>query len=290
MTGFDKWCTILVGPPGSGKTTACKEYLFAARVSQDEQGKVEHYKEFQAAVLAGINVVVDRMNFSVEQRARYIHTARMSGYGIRIVVLQVPYSICLGRMQERGEHPTISTEEQMKSALHTFYTKYERPTKEECDILEFRGHDNPGRGECIIVDLDGTLCDTSHRQHFMNVEGKKDWKGFFAGINEDGLNKAVYAVLDRMYDNTSIVLASGRPDDYMTETKAWLMKHDVPYGSLFMRRRHDFRRDDIVKEVILDFEILPRYKPLFVLDDRKQVVDMWRRRGIACFQVAEGDF
>jgi len=29
---------------------------------------------------------------------------------------------------------------------------------------------------------------------------------------------------------------------------------------------------------------------LCALDDRQQVVDMWRERGIRCLQVAKGDF
>ena len=31
-------------------------------------------------------------------------------------------------------------------------------------------------------------------------------------------------------------------------------------------------------------------KFLCVYDDRDKVVAMWRRNGVACFQVAEGDF
>ena len=29
--------------------------------------------------------------------------------------------------------------------------------------------------KCVIVDVDGTLANTDHRQHFMKLE-KKDWK------------------------------------------------------------------------------------------------------------------
>lgn len=57
-----------------------------------------------------------------------------------------------------------------------------------------------------------------------------------------------------------------------------------------MRRSGDFRPDYIVKEVILDFEILTRYTPYIIIDDRDQVVKMWRRRGYTCLQCAPGDF
>jgi hypothetical protein len=56
-----------------------------------------------------------------------------------------------------------------------------------------------------------------------------------------------------------------------------------------MRKDGDFRADYIVKQEILDAHI-PKDRVLFVLDDRQQVVDMWRRNGLMCFQVAEGNF
>jgi hypothetical protein len=59
--------------------------------------------------------------------------------------------------------------------------------------------------------------------------------------------------------------------------------------TLYMRQDGDFRRDDIVKQEILD-KYIDKDRVLFVLDDRDQVVDMWRRNGLTCFQVAEGDF
>ena len=57
-----------------------------------------------------------------------------------------------------------------------------------------------------------------------------------------------------------------------------------------MRDRHDSRMDAIVKEILLDFEILTRYEIFFCLDDRDQVVKMLRSRGQTVLQVAEGDF
>jgi hypothetical protein len=59
--------------------------------------------------------------------------------------------------------------------------------------------------------------------------------------------------------------------------------------TLLMRKDGDFRADHIVKQEILDKHI-DKERVLFVLDDRQQVVDMWRRNGLVCFQVAEGNF
>jgi hypothetical protein len=57
-----------------------------------------------------------------------------------------------------------------------------------------------------------------------------------------------------------------------------------------MRSAGDMRKDSIVKEEIYRQEILGRYNVWFVLDDRNQVVDMWRLLGLRCLQVAPGNF
>jgi hypothetical protein len=87
-----------------------------------------------------------------------------------------------------------------------------------------------------------------------------------------------------------IVLCSGRPDDHEKPTREWLSRSYPYYDDLFMRLRGDHRQDNIAKENILDFEILTRYTPYFMIDDRAQVVEMWRKRGFTCLQCAPGDF
>ena len=57
-----------------------------------------------------------------------------------------------------------------------------------------------------------------------------------------------------------------------------------------MRKQHDNRADWIVKKELFVDEISNIYDVKFVLDDRQQVVDMWRSLGLTCFQVAEGNF
>lgn len=68
------------------------------------------------------------------------------------------------------------------------------------------------------------------------------------------------------------------------------MTQGVTNDELLMRPRNDFRKDDVIKENLLDFEILTKYQPYFIIDDRKQVVDMWRRRNLTVLQCAEGEF
>jgi len=58
---------------------------------------------------------------------------------------------------------------------------------------------------------------------------------------------------------------------------------------MFMRKDKDYRQDYMVKQDILDKHI-DKSKVWVVLDDRDQVVQMWRRNGLTCLQVADGNF
>lgn len=128
----------------------------------------------------------------------------------------------------------------------------------------------------IIVDIDGTLAHRTDRSPF-------DWKR----VGEDTLD-AVVASIIRQYP--FVILVSGRDEVCRVETIKWLLDNDVKYELLFMRAEGDNRKDAIVKEEIYKTKIEPHYKVEFVLDDRNQVVEMWRRNGLKCLQVAEGDF
>lgn len=283
---------ILVGPPGSGKSTRALhlETQGYVRISQDDQGKERHMEMFYEALMGGKDVVVDRMNFNVEQRSRYLKPAKEGEYATKIITFFVPRITCHLRCALRKGHPTIVTEENAISALNTFFTKFERPTENEADVLEFDYQHSEDRADCIIVDLDGTLCNIDHRLHHVRKEGKKNWKAFSDGLVGDTVNEWCRRLIDGTDYNSHVVLCSGRSHEYRELTIGWLGANNIPYSSLFMRPDKDYRQDCIIKEIILDFEILPRYNPIFAVDDRKQVTDMWRRRGITCLQCAEGNF
>jgi predicted kinase len=286
-----KHLIMLVGPCGSGKSTMARQFFGEGYVyvNQDSQGK-EHLSIFDDAVLADKSVVVDRMNFTKGQRARYLDIAKKHGFVTTILVLHESYKTCMERMVKRTGHETIKDETAARSALTMFFSKYERVQDDEADSVQ-RIWPEGDKPSAVVCDLDGTLCNCEHRQHFVRREKgqRKDWLGFFKGMADDSENSWCGAILHRFRD-FKIVLCSGRPDDYRRTTVEWLANHVVEYDGLFMRLRNDSRQDDIVKEIILDFEILTRYTPYFFIDDRQQVVRMWRRRGYTCLQCAEGLF
>jgi len=141
----------------------------------------------------------------------------------------------------------------------------------------------------FICDLDGTLFDINHRRHHVR-NGKKNWKAFNAEIINDTPIQPVLTVVRSLMDNgNACVYMSGRNEASRTDTVRCLGNALVANGDLFMRADGDYRRDDIIKEELLDVAIA-KYgnNPMFVIDDRKQVVDMWQRRGIYTFDVGQG--
>lgn len=290
---------ILIGPPGSGKSTLAKEFQAKGyiRISQDDMGREGHLKAFKDALNQEQSIVIDRLNFNKEQRSRYI-PPEVSGYIVECIVLHENRATCLKRMSERQGHPTIKSDREAGSALNTFFKGYERPSKDEgFHNIEFRYPKNRKQVSCIVTDLDGTIANLDHRLHFIHPpEGvKKNWKEFLSRCDQDTPKEDVIDVILSTYigygEHGNLVACSGRGDEYRDKTQAWLDEHLPICSGLFMRERGDYRDDSIVKENLLDFEILTRYhRVACVFDDRDRVVAMWRRRNILCLQVAFGEF
>lgn len=287
-------CIMLVGPPGSGKSTMARKMATENGIeyfNQDSQGK-GHLHDFDMAIFDKKDVIVDRMNFNKQQRSRYLDLAKKYGYETEIIVLHQNWETCFKRVMARQGHETINDEKAARGALATFFGKYERPEPGEADQITMIYPAGP-REKVIVCDLDGTLCDVEHRRHHVRKPAgeKKDWVSFFKEIPNDPIYQWCADIINNFKtQGVRTVFCSGRGTNEQRNTKEWLEKHGFGDNPLYMRDRHDSRQDSIVKEIILDFELLTRYQPYFMLDDRDQVVQMWRRRGFICLQVQEGDF
>lgn len=160
--------------------------------------------------------------------------------------------------------------------------------------------------KAIIFDIDGTLANNQHRLHHIQ-KTPKDWDSFFRDMSKDtdikpiglvfcllGLAREFLKEISISNDiELEIVFCTGRPEKYREVTKAWLYSNldgACSEFKLFMRKDGDHRPDYIVKEEMIGELWAQGLEPYIVFDDRKQVVDMWRRNGITCLQCAEGDF
>ena len=77
---------------------------------------------------------------------------------------------------------------------------------------------------------------------------------------------------------------------YLPITRWYPGNWDTDWYELYMRKQGDNREDSIVKEEMYLNEIKPKYNVDLVIDDRDQVVKMWRKIGLTCWQVANGNF
>lgn len=139
--------------------------------------------------------------------------------------------------------------------------------------------------KAIIVDVDGTLA-TKHEGR-----GQFDWHLVADDIpNYDIVELVNLYAYSKEHDPYTILVLSGREDICRLDTELWLTRYGVEWDDLFMRAAGDNRKDAIVKREIYDAHIEPYYEVRVVIDDRQQVVDMWRSLGLRVLQVAPGNF
>lgn len=137
--------------------------------------------------------------------------------------------------------------------------------------------------DCVIIDIDGTVADTSHRLHHLQ-KTPKDWKSFYAEMDKDPPIQYVIDLVKALRNKWTTFFVSGRPEDYSEVTLHWLAQNRIWPDALHMRKTGDFRPDTIIKLEILQV-IRTSYNVKFAIDDRPEVVYMWRQNGVPCFSV-----
>ena len=152
----------------------------------------------------------------------------------------------------------------------------------------------------VIFDIDGTLADCSHRLHWIQNK-PKNWKAFFAGIPHDQPIRETLAIAYNLYHAkdsaggywNQIIFCTGRPEEHRTATVNWLSCHLGDWAKscpLYMRPTGDHRPDYEVKAMLMETMLADGFDPKVAFEDRDQVVDMWRRNGLICYQVAKGAY
>jgi predicted kinase len=153
-------------------------------------------------------------------------------------------------------------------------------TPHEIPVIEKYDNDQTGASSAIIVDIDGTLA---------HMDGRSPYD--YDLVKTDIVDENVRYVVNQMYKNMTVIIMSGRSDDSMEVTEDWLKDNDIRYNEIYMRKTGDYRPDWIVKNELFQAHVAGRFRIRFVLDDRDQVVDLWRRKlGLPTWQVADGDF
>lgn len=147
----------------------------------------------------------------------------------------------------------------------------------------------------VVVDLDGTIADLSHRLHY--IKGKnKDWESFYDEVDKDKPIENIIYLISVLHERHKILFLTGRSGVCSYKTNDWIEKHlYIPYmieSDLMMRKEGDHRPDTEVKPELLKkyLKYNPDSEVAFILDDRNSMVKKWRELGFTCLQVNEGDF
>lgn len=270
------------GLPASGKTTWAKEQLKLhpnayKRVNKDDLRAMLDDSKYSSdaekfilkvrdliiseALANGKHVIVDDTNLAPKHTARIkqlIHgKAELQIWDFTSVTVEECIKRDLKRCNSVGE-----------KVIKDMYKQFLKPPVE---IIPY----NPELGNAVICDLDGTLAILNDRSPYDA-----------STCENDTLNP----VVSNLLDGKDVIIVSGREDKYKEQTEKFLSKHGIEHIGIFMRKSDDTRKDAIIKREIFDNEIRGKFNITFVLDDRNQVVEMWRDLGLVCLQVADGDF
>lgn len=282
------------GLPASGKSTWAEKQVLAAaagqavRINRDLLRKMLHAGRWkgdktekpttlardaiiEAMMARGTDLIIcDDTNLSTKVVGHLEMLAQRHGYAFEIQdFTDVPINTCIERDLKRFD----SVGEQVIRRMHGQYLATQ-PAKPP-EYVE-------GLPECILVDVDGTLAKMADRSPY-------EWQR----VSEDTPIIPIVLLVDTLRtQGQKIVYLSGRDGSCYDKTNDWLIKHTYKAWEdpLFMRTAGDQRKDSIVKRELYEANILGHYNVTWVLDDRDQVVEMWRSLGLTCLQVAPGAF
>lgn len=298
---------ILVGAPGSGKSTFARYFIRTednwVRVNRDDFRLMQFgdtlmspfYEEritkmVEASVITLLknhtNVIIDATNSSLRTLEDMVRTyTEYADISFKVFDLSVEELVkrCDKRYEQTGKFIPKSAIEKHVTQLQYTKEKFDfkpipRAVKEA--TLTYTAQDS-SLPKAIICDLDGTLS---------LLNGRDPYDA--SSADEDLLNVPVARVLQMAKaQGYKVILLSGREQLYREPTERFLSKHQIAYDLLLMRTTNDYRKDNIIKKELFQQEITGKYFIEFLLDDRNQVVDMWRKDlQLPCFQVNYGDF
>jgi len=224
-------------------------------------------------------IFLDNTNLSISALRKLEGIAHQHGahFAVNDSFLDVPLETALWRNEQRDRPvPPKVIEDMHKRALKLKPWRYG-------SLPDIQPYENSKKlPDIILVDIDGTLALKSPERDIYD----------YTKVHLDLPNPSVTHLITQLASHGwKPVVMSGRSEDCREQTQEWLNKHVWPNLPLYMRPSGDHRPDWVIKSELFDEHIRDRFHVRFVLDDRDQVVALWRDRlQLPTWQVNEGDF
>ena len=144
----------------------------------------------------------------------------------------------------------------------------------------------------IVVDLDSTLADNSHREHFI-AEGRedgKDWESFHNAMEDDAVFSDVDGLLDSLIA-TDIIFLTARDEKYRRKTVNWLKDKQIKFQGYLIMRDRPHSEETAADFKLRQLRILEEeygHKPLFCLEDQMNITLKLREAGFIVWNVRNG--
>lgn len=304
---------LTIGAPASGKSTwaqtRAKEYdgvtiaerdqireeyaKSIGRVPWDKDWGDEEEKEVTAIQTSKVvsdlerfqEVIVSDTNLNLRTRLKWQHMAKELGVELIHVRFPVFHNVLL-RCNAKRESWKRVPDKIMNRMIINMVENFPVGVNDNAYYGVSNGGIQHGSGigtfKGVVVDLDGTLAEIHDRSPYEDEKVEQD------RINSDVLD-VVKGLHSLGYD---ITIMSGRDEGRSrAPTRRWLNAHGVPYNRLYMRPPGDSIKDNVVKhDLMIGLYEVHGAVPCMAIDDRDQVVRLWRDMGIRCLQVADGNF
>jgi predicted kinase len=300
--------TIMVGLSGSGKSTAAKSWVNWGRgqvvrlnrdsmrammyvdvpwtAHHDDVIRVVQKDMARTALRMGKNVIIDDTNCVRKTRQAWEELAKECRTKFRIVTMTTPFDVCVERDAQRTDKEHVGKEvilrqrkqlNEFKIDLENTPVSYSRPVFEREALLTGGFTKRLPDAPFVIVDVDGTVANhTGHRDPYNEKL-----------VLLDSVYEVVADWVRALQPFYNILIVSGRHDTCGDDTCEWFEGNNIPFDHILMRRGGDNRSDFIVKQEILDefLSVFSKEDIAFVLDDRPQVVRMWKKNGLTVYPV-----
>ncbi|OYN81728.1 AAA family ATPase [Mycolicibacterium sphagni] len=314
--------TAMRGYPGSGKSTKAREIAnetgavvvcrvelrkmlhdnyFTGNKDREAEVTVAERAQVSAFLKNGTSVIVDATHLEPSYLRKWAKMASQYGAKFERVDMDTPAADCIRRDHARQLTKTagrVVGEDVIKRMAKRHPQKNWPDIQAPPTFTPVPVEWVDGLPEAIIVDIDGTVAHMDGRSpydytqvHTDTVDEHVRWLvNLAASIRYDSVVEA------RDLPYPRVLFVSGRDDSCRDETVKWLANHGIQFDELHMRPtgakdgNGNKLPDYLVKSTLFDENIRGKYNVRFVLDDRDQVVNLWRSLGLKCLQVQPGDF